>query len=57
MTEQVVIEEGTQEEKVDGRTTEGKILARLQKLEDDQEKYHVLLFKQIRRIDECSIRR
>ncbi len=44
-------------EKVDGRTTEGKILARLEGLEDKQEKILLTLAEHQKRIEECSIRR
>ncbi len=44
-------------EKVDGRTTEGKILARLEGLERTQGLILQTLEEHRKRIDDCSIRR
>lgn len=54
MDEQVVIEEETQEEVVDGRTNLGK---RLKAIEDTQKEMTSLLLAHERRITECSVRR
>ncbi len=52
-------EEAIQEviEKVDGRTTEGKILARLEGLEKTQGLILQTLEEHRKNIDQCSIRR
>ncbi len=59
MAEQVVVEEEVevQEETIDGRTVVGKLQAKVQKLEETQEIIRNLLMVQIKRIDECTIRR
>ena len=44
-------------DKVDGRTTEGKILARLEGLEKTQGLILQTLEEHRKRIDECSVRR
>ncbi len=47
----------TVEEKVDGRTTEGKILAKLEVLEKTQTEILKTLVEHGNKIAECSIRR
>ncbi len=44
-------------EKVDGRTTEGKNLTRLEALETTQEKILLTLAEHQKRIEECSVHR
>lgn len=50
-----VIEE--KEEKIDGRTTEGKILARLESLETTQGEILKTLVEYGNKLAECSVRR
>ena len=45
------------EEAIDGRTIEGRVQARLQKLEDAQEKILETLSEHGKKIDICSVRR
>ena len=52
-----VVKEEIVEEEIDGRTVEGKIQARLQKLEEAQEKILETLSEHGKKIDDCSIRR
>lgn len=49
--------EEKQEEKVDGRTTEGKILTRLDALEKTQTEILKTLVEHGNKIAECSVRR
>lgn len=55
MEEQTKVEEV--EEKVDGRTIEGKLQVKVQELEETQGKILLTLAEHQKRIDECSIRR
>jgi hypothetical protein len=57
MEEQVVVEEETQEEEVDGRTVVGKLQAKVQKLEDTQVEILKTLLEHGNKIAECSVRR
>lgn len=57
MAETEVKETEEVEEKVDGRTTEGKMLARLDALENTQAEILKTLLGHGNKIAECSIRR